>query len=284
MNTSIKLLRFLFLTTLLCSSLTFVSSAANASAEDLGLELAPVRYELEIKPGSEKTVVVNAFYRNADDHLRAPRVIATLSDWTIDAGGTVVLSKGGSLPDSSCSWMIHSPVEFRLVPNSVQPIRVTISVPPGTASGEYRGALVVEERPQSNKELSQLRTLNIRYRFAILFYIAVPERHEKGELTGLEVEAAGNRITATPILKNEGNVHLRPVTKISILNSLGKVAFERPPTSSTVLLAGAQLREAVMLETSLGPGDYQLLFTVDFGDKRPEQTGKRSFQIIAPAK
>lgn len=271
----------------LVAVLTAIGSFANTIAADgqgSGLEITPVRYELDMQPGSERTVVVNALYRTEASGAQTSRVIATVADWTINNEGNVEFINANSLPDSSSSWLIHSPVEFNLVPNVLQPIRVTISVPQHVRGGEYRSALIVEERPPSNKDLSTTRTLNIRYRFAVLFYVRIPDLIKRAELTGLRVNAEGRTVTVIPTIRNHGNVHLRPAASIEIVDAQGKVVFERPAQNVTVLLRDAQLEEPISFEAGLSQGDYLLRYSIDFGDGVPRQTGTTRFAIPNPAK
>lgn len=270
------------LTAVLFAVVHLLTGVSGLQAQDSGLDLSPVRYELEMQPGTDRTVVVNAVFHAPASTAVTTREIATVSDWTIETNGSVRFLKAGSLPDSSSPWMIHSPVEFSLAPNVLQPIRITISVPRDAKAGEYRSALIMEERPVSNRDAAAVRALNVRYRFAVLFYVMVSGKIPKAELTGLSVEADGKNVKVIPFLKNDGNVHLRPSARIAILDPQENVVFERPESAMTVLLSGAQLAEPVSFEKDLPPGRYQLRCTIDFGERLPLQVGKTKFKIGNP--
>src|SRR5215216_6294752 len=94
-----------------------------------GISLAPARFELEMQPGSETTVVVNLDYHSTTENSQPVRIVASLNDWTIDRSGEVQFEKANTLPNSASPWVIYSPTETTVIPGNLHSIRVTISVP-----------------------------------------------------------------------------------------------------------------------------------------------------------
>ena len=237
-----------------------------------GISLAPARFELEMQPGSETTVVVNIDYHTNTENSQPVRIIASLNDWTIDRNGEVRFEKANTLPNSASSWLIHSPAETLVIPGKLHALRVTISVPKDATPGDHLTALIVEQRPDSIKLNENRRQVVIRYRMAAVFYIKVPQLRRHGSLESLRAEASENQVTVTPLLKNAGNSVLRPLTSLKITDRSGASIAELPQKESLPLLGGSELIQPVVLDTRLAPGTYNVKYRVDFQDgNRPTE-------------
>ncbi len=237
-----------------------------------GISLAPARFELEMQPGSETTVVVNIDYHTATANSQPVRIVASLNDWTIDRDGQVRFEKANTLPNSASSWLIHSPAETMVIPGNLHAIRVTISVPKDATHGDHLTALIVEQRPDNIKLNENRRQVVIRYRMAAVFYIKVPQLRRHGSLESLRAEAGASEVTVTPLLKNEGNSVVRPLTSLKITNSSGVAVAELPQKESLPVLGGSELAQPVVVEARLAPGTYNVKYRVDFQDgNRPTE-------------
>ncbi len=237
-----------------------------------GISLAPARFELEMQPGSETTVVVNLDYHSLAQNSQPVRIVASLNDWTIDRDGQVRFEKANTLPNSASSWLIHSPAETMVVPGTLHAIRVTISVPKDAAPGDHLTSLIVEQRPDSIKLNENRRQVVIRYRMAAVFYIKVPQLRRQASLESLRAELAGDQVTVTPLLKNAGNSVVRPLTSLKITDSNGAAIAELPQKESVPLLGGSELVQPLIVDTRLSPGTYNVKYRVDFQDgNRPTE-------------
>src|ERR1051326_317953 len=176
-----------------------------------GISLAPARIELEMQPGSETTVVVNLDYHTTGENSQPVRIVASLNDWTIERDGQVQFERANTLPNSASSWLIYSPAETTVIPGSLHAIRVTVSVPKDATPGDHLTALIIEQRPDNLKLLTDnRRQMVIRYRMGAVFYIKVPQLRRQGSLESLRAEATEEKIVVTPLLKNAGNSVIRP--------------------------------------------------------------------------
>src|SRR5918993_5966491 len=221
-----------FFTTLVCVS----AQTPEPTPKPSGISLAPARFELEMQPGSETTVVVNLDYHTSAENSQPVRIIATLNDWTIDRDGQVRFEKANTLPNSASSWLIHSPAETMVVPGNVHAIRGTISVPKDATPGDHLTALIVEQRPDNIKLNENRRQVVIRYRMGAVFYIKVPQLRRHGSLESLRAESTGDQVTVTPLLKNDGNSVVRPLTSLKITDASGVAIAELPQKESLPLL------------------------------------------------
>ena len=260
-----------FLVMLVCVNAQTPEPSPKA-APTSGISLAPARFELEMQPGSETTVVVNLDYHTTAESSQPVRIVASLNDWTIDRDGQVRFEKANSLPNSASSWLIHSPAETLVTPGNLHAIRVTVTVPKDATPGDHLTALIVEQRPDTLKLNENRRQVVIRYRMAAVFYIKVPQLRRQGSLESLRAESSDGQVTVTPLLKNAGNSVIRPLTSLRIMDSSGVAVAELAQKESLPLLGGAELIEPLVIEKSLAPGTYNVKYRVDFQDgSRPTE-------------
>ena len=263
---------FSLLVMVVCVSAQSPNPAAAPQSAGTGISVAPARFELEMQPGSETTVVVNIDYHNPAETSQPIRIVASLNDWTIDRDGQVQFAKAATLPNSASSWLIYSPAETTVTPGNLHAIRVTISVPKDAAPGDHLSALIIEQRPDNIKLTDNRRQMVIRYRMASVFYIKVPQLRRQGSLESLRAEAKEGQVIVTPHLKNAGNSVVRPLTSLKVTDTAGVSILELPQKESLPLLGGAELVQPLVVETRLAPGTYNVKYRVDFQDgSRPTE-------------
>jgi hypothetical protein len=241
-------------------------------AADSGISLAPARVELEMRPGTETTVVIDLDYHSTVENSQPVRIVASLNDWTIKRNGEVEFQKANTLPNSASSWLIYSPAETTVTPGNIHSIRVTISVPKDAPPGDHLTALIVEQRPDSIKLNQTRRLVVVRYRMAAVFYIKVPQLTRRGSLENLRAEARADSVVVIPTLKNQGNSVIRPMTSVKVTDGSGHVVAELLEKESLPVLGGAELVQPVTIENVLTPGVYSVKYRVDFQDgSRPTE-------------
>jgi len=264
--TNITAVLIWFFMTVICVSAQSPTPEPTPQPGGIGISLAPARLELEMQPGSETTVVVNLDYHGTAENAQPVRIVANLNDWTIDRDGQVQFAKPNTLPNSASSWLIYSPAETTVTPGNLHAIRVTISVPKDAAPGDHLSALIIEQRADNIKLNENRRQMVIRYRMGAVFYIKVPQLRRHGSLESLRAEAKGDQVIVTPLLKNDGNSVIRPLTSLKVTDSSGVSIAELPQKESLPLLGGAELTQPLVLETRLAPGSYNVKYRVDFQD------------------
>jgi P pilus assembly chaperone PapD len=241
------------------------TSTSTASSGD-GIALAPARFELEMTPGSETTVVVNLDYHTSKANAQPYRLVASLNDWDINARGELGFSRAGTQANSASPWIIYSPAEVTVQPGQTHSIRVTVSVPKDAAPGDHLAALVVEQRPDTIKLNQNAQQMVMRFRMAAMFYVKVPQATRRGTLANLQAAFTGEQIVVTPTLKNEGNSVVRPVTSLKVTDASGRTVAELPESESLPVLGGATLQRPYTIEQTLAPGTYTVRYRVDFQD------------------
>ena len=265
---------------LICLSFSVIAQTPSNSG---GMALAPARFELEMKPGTETTVVVNLDYHSVGDSLQPARIVASLNDWNITKDGRVEYFAANSRAGSASPWLIYSPGEAAVVPGTIHQIRVTISVPIDATPGDHLTALIIEQRPESLKAGPNARQMVVRYRMASVFYIKVPGLTRKGDFGDLLAESTPDGLIVTPTFKNEGNTMIRPLASVKVLDAEGKVVADMPDIEPLPVLAGAESKQALKIDKDLPPGTYSVKYRVDFQDGGKAVEGVTDVVITAPA-
>jgi P pilus assembly chaperone PapD len=245
---------------------TAAAEAATPSPTGDGIALAPARFELEMAPGSETTVVVNLDYHTSRPNAQPYRLVASLNDWDLNQKGELGFYKAGTQTNSASPWIIYSPAESTVRPGQTHSIRVTISVPKDATPGDHLASLIVEQRPDTIKLSQNTRQMIMRFRMAAIFYITVPQATRRGTLANLQATVEAERIVVTPTLRNEGNSMIRPISSVKVLDSGGRTVVELPESESLPVLGGATLLRPFTIERTLAPGTYTVRYRVDFQD------------------
>lgn len=239
-----------------------------------GMSLAPARFELEMQPGTEKTVVVNVDYKGGESSTRPMRLVASLNDWTMTRDGQVQFFPAGTRDGSATSWMLYSPGEASVAAGTTHQIRVTISVPTNAVPGDHLAALIVEQRPEDLRTAANSRQMVVRYRMASVFYIKVGGVTRKGDLRDLLAESHAGGIVVKPLLVNDGNSVVRPTASLTVLNTDGQVVAEIPEIETLPVLASSQSAQEVTIDKQLPAGQYTVKYRVDF------QTGQQAIEGV----
>ena len=237
------------------------------------MALSPARFELEMKPGTETTVIINLDYKVAAPDAKPVRIVASLNDWTLTKDGRVEYFPANSRPDSASPWLIYTPGEATVGPGLPHQIRVTVSVPPNATPGDHLAALIIEQRPEALKLEQNTRKVIVRYRMASVFYIKVGGLTRKGNFENLLAESTDGGITVTPVLRNEGNSVIRPTASLSVIDADGKPVAEVADAETLPLLANAEAARPFLIEKALAAGKYTVKYRIDFQDGRPATEG-----------
>ena len=259
-----------------------VSAIAQTPSSPGGMALGPARFELEMKPGTETTVVVNLDYKAGDNVTQPARIVATLNDWTITKDGRVEYFPAGTQANSASPWLIYSPGEAAVTPGTIHQIRVTISVPANATPGDHLTALIIEQRPETLKYDKNVRQMIVKYRMASVFYIKVPGLTQKGDFGDLLAESTPEGIVVTPTLKNEGNSMIRPLASVKVLDTEGKVVADMPDLEPLPILGGAETKQPLLVAKGLPPGNYTVKYRVDFQDGKIATEGVTDLIVKAP--
>ncbi len=237
-----------------------------------GWLVSPSRQELSINPGESRTFAVRVERESGKGPAEAVRFTATPSDWDISRAGEVELGNAGSLPNSANAWMTFTPATFPLNAEGFHNVRVTVSVPRGTAPGVYRAGLFFEEHSAVPGATAGSRRMVLRYRLSTLIYVVVGGTHKAIDVQDVAVSSLPQGgLAVTAVLDNPGSRHLRPEHWLEITDADGKVLVKTDRIPTMVLLPGRQLdtRLTVPREKLPAASSYNVRYVVDADKELP---------------
>jgi len=232
------------------------------------IEINPLKIELEASEGktySGYITITNHGLENTEISLSPGDYRYMLSDNAIYPKS----NRSEFLP--SCkNWITFNPDRINLDKNATQQIAYTVKVPADAMANEYVSSILIDEEPQPSlveQDKSGQVRIKITPRISIPVYIAI-EKY-------LEYSCAISDFTATVsdkeksvelvvILENNGTAHIRPVTKLVILDGFG--TLENKISMGKSLPIFSDFGEK--LTTTWKPkfkGKYTAVATVDIG-------------------
>lgn len=198
-----------------------IAMAATSTAATNGYRLSPVRTDLTIKPGANAAVTV--YITNASNAVENLEVV--INDFqppANESGNPALLLNGATAPQHSLKQFVPTtPPQFTLQPKEQKAVTVTISVPNGTTSGGYYGAIRFVPAGTGGN-----RNVNLSASVASLVLVTVPgDLHEQlaiasfgvaqGDKTGTGTLFFNNKnLKAVVRFHNSGNVQVQPFGKV----------------------------------------------------------------------
>lgn len=166
--------------------------------------------------------------------------------------GGFLSGKENDAPMGATNWIDYPPFDLELAPGESREVTFTVTVPDGTAPGQYISGLIAVTSESSAIEGSDLLTQSRGY--AISVGILVP-----GDMTpAFEVgEPVIDNSTLTIPVINTGNYLVRPAGEMTLTNQGGEVVHTSAIQMGSVY-AGLETMVQVPLPEQTPPGEYLL--------------------------
>ena len=236
----------------------FAATALPAPA-DLGLDVSPAKYEMQVVPGKSSTVPITIRNTGA-----APvHIVVALNDYEIGTSGTVKFMPVGKSRYSLSKVASVNPREFDLAPNSFQQVRFTADIPSG-ASGEFQTAVFFQTRPTR-------RPGGVAFSERIgskIFAIVTDSMKMSGEIEDIQTKPYQDGQRYLVGFKNTSNLHVYANGTIEVRQ--GSTVVDRIPMPAQMPVDRSGARVIEIIGKKLPPGSYTLLARVDYGG--PETT------------
>ncbi len=232
-----------------------------------GADLDVFRVELA---AGESTVL----HAEVPNHAATPIELQTfVADVVTMVNGGFSLAHEGSELHPPTTWMDFTPETFTVQPGEVHGIAIPVTVPEGTAPGQYVNGFAV--RTVDSFEVPGGNTFRqvIQKNGAIVITVPGPvtPSFELGE--PVVTWEQGQLLLTVPV-RNTGNVLVGPSGTISIRSPEGVELVSGPVSMQSVYMGHATTLQ-VGLGSALVPGEYRL--TLDLGDERD---GGSSFALV----
>jgi hypothetical protein len=212
-------------------------TAGSAEAITFHTTLNPIR--MSAQPGQ---VLTSLHHLSLDQSQPRAQFRAHVEDWWRSADGRESFYvAAGTLPRSCGSWVAVNPGEASLSGGEQLSIRVTVSVPAGTASGGYWCALTIDEVPDPLAVTPDSVAVQFLASVSTAIYVNVGQIDRAIRI--VDVGVSGSDVVLD--VENAGN------TPLSVE---GRVEFLRDASETPV--ASVRLERAVLLTDPIAAGHY----------------------------
>lgn len=222
-----------------------------------GLTVTPSRVEVAAPPGGR----FEGKYTVRNDYNTPAKIKVEFRDWFV-------------LPENSginiSDWLSVSPLEFSLQPNESREVQYAVHL-----STSARGVQVgmVSFIPQTGEEQGVTLMVSVS-----IFVTAKGTERIDWEIPDVKLAKASGKLQVTALVKNDGNVHLRPSGSVTILSG-GKIAAQLDFLESRPVYPG--LSRSILArsdgDAALLAGKYTAL--IDIKCYGQEKTKKINFNV-----
>jgi len=264
-----------------------ISSPTSAqSASTNVIKASPVRTDIEIAPGTSKSVDITV-----SNLTSSPITVSPVENDFISAGedGTpaLILDANTYAPTHSLKRFLTKLPNTTIPANKAVTIKVVITVPAGTQAGGYFGA--IRFAPVTPADGGQV---NLSPSVASLILLTVPgPTTEKLDLTNFDIQQKNhtgttfqnpNDLSVLVRFENKGNIQEGPFGKISVKNGK-KVVYETDfnvETPRDQILPDSARRWDVPLKNVGNFGYYTVTGTLTYGQANTTIEISKSFWVI----
>lgn len=239
---------------LLLAGVAFPAAVPRSARADVSLRISPAIIELAAEPGGKGS---------------QPLTIGNGGTDPVDIAAAVEPYKGADGERSAVDWLNVEPAEFRLEPGEERAVDVDIDVPRGLKSGG-RYALVTFT---TGVGTAAGNGAAIAGKLGAAFLVTVKGKGKLERAVGLEhfapfLEPDG-RIGFRALLRNDGNIHVRPAGAVAVADEAGKPLAALDLEGPTSLLPGDEALLAGHGSLPLPTATYRADALVDYGGEKP---------------
>jgi hypothetical protein len=193
-------------------------------------------------------------------------------DFGVNRTGDYEIKSVGSQEYSLMRWASVNPREFDLPANTTQQVRLSLSLPPGSLSGEYAGIVFFQTRP-----VRRGNAVAFSARVATKIYLTIPGTVKiDGAITKMASAHGPFGQLYRVVFKNTGNAHVYLNGQLQVQRDGQTVEQLQMPAEELVERGGERLVE--ITGKPLTHGKYQAIATIDYGGKAMTG-GEISFEV-----
>jgi hypothetical protein len=224
----------------LCAALGALSLPPPAAAQSFAAVVSPPRFELDMKPGSQRREVVEITHT---DPVPGTYRVRT-ADFTLTEDARVEVSD--ALTPGSCRpWVAIERRELTIAGGGRYRYRFEIRAPADAPAGECRFALLIEGGDQSVK--SGGLDIPVTARIAVIVYARIGDAQPELEVVQARTGTTDARRVPALLVKNTGIAHGRLAGFVSGEDASGR-RFDFAP--STLPILPGESREIVLVPSA----------------------------------
>lgn len=230
-------LRLLRLLPVLLVTLALLA-ATPVSAADRGLTVQGAILMATVSPGQNLTHRMTVSIGTDD---QATEITVRIGDFGQSLSGTYeLLEPAGNSSLSACPFITLDKESFHLEPGGSEVVTATIQIPEDVGAGGRYALINISTGPVGNGGVGMVTAVNV----PIFLTVDDTTLNRQGEITGLDMEAAGEQsFDISTIFRNTGNYHFKVKGEITISNSQKQTLDDiSVPLTSTSLIPNMSLQ------------------------------------------
>lgn len=249
----------------------------HAQEQTRSITLSPPVVETTLNPGETSQGVLK-ISNNSSEMLTFS---LTTADFIVqDMNGTPEFFAQNALDKrfAAASWITTAPAYFSLQPSQTQEIFYSIDVGQDVRPGGHYVAVLFRPQPTTFLQTGAA----VETRIAALFYILVNgETKEEAIVSHFSTPTflEYGPITTTLEIQNNGDTHIKPAGKITLIDMFGKELTTQEITTHNIFPGATREFENSLSEKWLF-GRYQAKFTGVYGKGNLPLTATTTFYII----
>lgn len=226
----------LFTIILLTSLLAINAPRAYAQS----IVVSPATQEIIASKGDKKEGIVKI--SNTTDQVLEFSVAS--HDFTVsDQNGTPQFSSQDS-PYALSRWIGITPSKFELEPGASQEVYYFVSIPQNAEPGGYYAGIVAAASGSTTTATAQIKN-------QVVSLVSVIVKGDKNPTWTLSVSTPSSFVESGPIrvetvIRNNGNVHVRPEGRITITSILGTKILDQSIPKKNIFPKNSTLTESVL--------------------------------------
>lgn len=265
----------------LASLLLSQTILAQEGDDKVSITLSPQSLDTAINAGQSTTNV----FRITNGSNQAFAIEPTPKNFVPSGNEGAIQLEEDDTPYSLAKWITVDPKgPVTVEPGETADFDVTISVPKNADPGGHFGSVVFRTLPTNEPGTAAA----ISQEVAPVILVRVPgDVKEQASLASFRTLSTPitteQDITFETIVKNEGNVHVKPTGTVSIFNTFGKQVASTQVESNNVIPDAERKMNAVWENPGLRFGRYTARLTMVYGNENKLITAQTSF-VIFPLK
>jgi len=253
-------IRSSFAKTIGMTVITTVTNAPLSQAQEFDVAVKPSTVEMIIKPGDlqrQKLTFKNPY------PSKTITLDLSLSDWTLDDDGALILDVPEHKTRSALDWVSISQSAIILEPEASKDITVQITPPYDIQTkGDHRFALLATTLLPELDEHGTVTSVWNRYQLTSLFYLTLTPSESLPKVTSVVLNAENPSLISLEV-ENKGDAHARLRGAAYIKDAKGNIASETP-LNVVVLDNGKRTYNFQLKDTEdLASGEYIINFDLD---------------------
>lgn len=253
------------MTIVLATSVSALAQGATPpAAEPPSFLLEPVGqessyFDITMEPGSTQELTV-ALGNAGNEPVSTITYVADA--YTLVNGGFGVEGPDDEISEPA-TWITYSTETLDLAPGEGLERTFTVSIPEGTAPGQYIAGLSIQTAESIAVGGSEMLRQIIKKSIAIFITVPGPETPELA-IGDIQINQADTSTTLVIGVSNPGNVFLNPAGEVTMTAGSGEPVLTAPVTMGPIY-AGHDTTLEVFIPTRLEPGTYTV--TVALADE-----------------